>query len=229
MQLSGPSWVFRIIRNRNALRVVSILAGCLTGFFVFAIAHTSGIELYIISGGIAGAASISVYEFYVRTARLSEIKITVPQLSELTFVVNNDSRQVAWRLFIEIITRTSTQPLQDDQGVVREALTSLYGLFATTRDALKAGRPSVPAVNGLTVENLAINMLNHELRPFLSKWHPLLKEFEDDNPGRPESEWSRNAECRTQLRALQTNMSTYVSGFAKLAGASDASVLGVPE
>lgn len=230
MQLTVPSWFLRIIRKRNGLRLVSILVGCLTGFIVFSIAHTTGMELYIISGGITGAASISVYEFYARTARLSQVKITVPQLSEFTFVVNNDSRQVAWRLFVETTTRIATQPLQDDEGVIREALTSLYGLFATTRDALKSGRPSVPATaGGFTVENLAINMLNRELRPFLSKWHPLLKEFEDSDPGRPDSEWPHNAECRAQLRVLQANMATYVRGFAKLAGVSDASVLAMPE
>ncbi|WP_280723883.1 hypothetical protein [Kitasatospora sp. MAA4] len=170
-------------------------------------------------------AAVLAYEFYVRAGRLTEVKITVPQLSELTFVVNNDARQVAWQLFIETVTRTSTQSLRDGEGIIREALTSLYGLFSTTREVLKSSRPSVPAAGGLTVENLAINMLNKELRPFLSRWHPLLKEFEDLHPGRPDAEWSSSGVCREELRALQARMHSYALGFAKLAGVPDAAAM----
>ena len=113
-------------------------------------------------------------------------------MSELKFVVNNDARLVAWRLYIETVTRVSTQPLADQEGFIREALTSLYGLFVTTRDALKASRPSAPVPGGQTVEHLAVTMLNHEFRPFLSKWHPRLREFERTHPDSQESAWPEN-------------------------------------
>ena len=157
-----------------------------------------------------------------RTARLTEVKVTVPQVSELTFVVNNDARQVAWKLYVEAVTRISTQPLGDEDGYIREALTSLYGLFATTRDTLKSSRPSVPVSGRKTVEYLTVTMLNHQLRPFLSKWHPQLREFEKACPDGPESAWPDNAACRAELYTVQANLFDYALGFADLAGVREA-------
>jgi hypothetical protein len=143
-------------------------------------------------------------------------------VSELKFVVNNEARQVAWQLYIETVTRVSAQPLSDDDGFLREALTSLYGLFATTRDILKASRPSVPAPGGQTVEHLAVTMLNHHLRPFLSRWHPRLREFETVYPDNGESAWPDNSSCRSELRQVQENLVEFALGFARLAGVHDA-------
>jgi hypothetical protein len=61
---------------------------------------------------------------------------TKPQLTALPL-----SRSRSYALGGE---RISTRPLAEEEGFIREALTSLYGLFATTRDTLKASRPSVP-------------------------------------------------------------------------------------
>ncbi|GGP01617.1 hypothetical protein LDL08_01285 [Nonomuraea glycinis] len=203
-------------------RVVRVLAaavvGALAGLVIFELTRIGGRGLYVTAGAVAGVAGILVIQIYNRSARLTEVKVSVPQLSELTFVVNNESRNVAWQLFVETVTRVSTQPLDDDEGLTREALTSLYGLFATTRDTLKSSRPSVPAPGGRTVEHLAITMLNQELRPFLSKWHPRLREFEQAQPDAPESDWPANAACRTELREVQRRVHGYAMGFAKLAG-----------
>ncbi|MET9624736.1 hypothetical protein ABZZ37_28755 [Streptomyces sp. NPDC006464] len=182
-------------------------------------------SLFVITGGIAGAAAVLVVQWYQRTARLTEVKVTVPQLSELTFTVNNDSRQVAWQMFVETVTRVSTQPLASDQGVVRESLTSMYGLFATTRETLKAARPSAAVPGGQTVEYLAITMLNQALRPFLSHWHPRLQEFERNHPDSRESEWPENETCRAALRVVQRDVYDYAVGFARLAGVREAEAL----
>src|SRR5262249_48698669 len=156
---------------RTARIAGAAVIGAIAGLVVFTISQVTGRNLCIIIGAVAGAAAVLVLQKYRVTAQLTEVTITVPQVSELKFVVNNDARQVAWKLYIETVTRVSTQPLANEQGFIREALTSLYGLFTTTRDMLKAGRPSIPVPGSQTVEYLAITMLNHELRPFLSKWH----------------------------------------------------------
>jgi hypothetical protein len=101
-------------------------------------------------------AAAIVVQIYRKAAKLTEVKVTIPQFSELTFVVNNEARQVAWRLFVETVTRVATQELEEEQGLIREALTSLYSLFAITRDLLKNSRPSIPAPGGQTVEYMAI-------------------------------------------------------------------------
>ncbi|MDF5752182.1 hypothetical protein [Spongiactinospora sp. TRM90649] len=200
-------------------------AGAVVGLGVFAIGRTSGFLLFAITGALAGALVAGGLDAYRRSARLAEVKVTLPQLSELTFVVNNDSRQVAWQLFIESVTRVSAQRLDDEDGLLREALTSLYGLFATTRETLKVSRPSTHVNIGMTVECLAVNFLNLELRPFLSRWHPRLRAFEQESPGRPETDWPLATECRAELRLLQRNAHEYLLAFARLAGIRDAEAM----
>ncbi|MGX1668849.1 hypothetical protein [Streptomyces sp. NPDC055400] len=181
--------------------------------------------LFVITGGVAGVVTVLVLQWYQRTARLTEVRVSIPQLSELTFAVNNDARQVAWKMFVETVTRVSTQPLAGDEGVIREALTSMYGLFATTRETLKATRPSAAVPGGRTVESLAITLLNRELRPFLSQWHPRLREFEQAHPDSAESDWPDNAACRADLQRVQRDIYDYAVGFARLAGVREAESL----
>lgn len=126
---------------------------------------------------------------------------------------------------METATRISTQPLHREEGLVREALSSLYSLFATTRDLLKEARPSATAPGRQTVEHLAIAMLNRELRPFLATWHPRLRAFETAHPGRPESEWPDNDACRAELRRVQRNIRGYALNFARLAGVTEPQLL----
>ncbi|MFG3041481.1 hypothetical protein ACGFYZ_31715 [Streptomyces sp. NPDC048330] len=209
-----------------ALRLLGAsLIGALTGLAVFSLTEITSRNLFVITGAVAGAVAVLLVQWYQRAAQLTEVKVTVPQLSELTFAVNNDARQVAWQMFIETVTRVSTQPLAHDQGVLREALTSLYGLFATTRETLKAVRPSASVPSGQSVEYLAITMLNRELRPFLSSWHPRLRDFEQAHPDRPESEWADNEACRADLLRVQRDIHAYALGFARLAGVREAEAL----
>ena len=95
-----------ILNKRIAQLAVAAVIGAIVGLVVFTIAQVTGRNLYIIIGGVAGAAAVLVLQQYWRTAQLTEVKITVPQVSELTFVVNNDARQVAWKLYIETVTRS---------------------------------------------------------------------------------------------------------------------------
>ncbi|MEU6776581.1 hypothetical protein [Streptomyces sp. NPDC046759] len=213
------------MRTPAARICISVLIGAVAGLVVFGVTRLSGRNLFVVTGAFAGAVSVLAFQVYGRAARLTEVRVSVPQLSELTFVVNNEAKQVAWRLFVETVTRVSTQPLADDEGLLREALTSLYGLFGTVREALKSTRPSVQARGEQTVEYLAITMLNRELRPFLSTWHPRLKAFEEDSPDRPESEWPQSADCRAELRVVQADLRGYALGFARLAGVKNAMVL----
>lgn len=220
-----PGMLARLARGRVARLVAATAVGALTGLTLFSVTQVTGRSLFAITGSAAGVVVMTAMEAYGRAARLTEVKVLVPQVSELTFVVNNDARQVAWQLFVETVTRVSTQPLASEDGNLREALSSLYGLFATTRETLKASRPSVAVMGGQTVEYLAVTMLNRELRPFLSAWHPRLRAYEVAHPDVPESEWPDNTACREELRIVQGNLHAYALGFARLAGVKDSESL----
>ncbi|MFF2125397.1 hypothetical protein ACFVW1_08330 [Streptomyces olivochromogenes] len=212
--------IFGFSGSRAVRVLVAAVGGGVAGTALYGLRSVGGVYAFGAIGAVLGALAVLGAEFYRRTASLTEVRITVPQLSELTFVVNDHTRAVSWQLFVESVTRISTQRLDDDEGFLREALTSLYGLFATTRDILKAARPTSHR-DGVTVEYLAVNLLNRELRPFLSKWHPRLREFESAHPELNESAWTEAAECRRELALLQVNTREYVLSFARLAGVRD--------
>jgi hypothetical protein len=196
---------------------LGLLAGLAVGAAVFGASQLHGAGLYLLTGAAAGAGAGLLLHAYSGNIELQDVTITIPQLSELHFMVASNNRLVAWRLFIETTTRISTQPLAYDSGKVREALTSLYDLFQSVRASLKEARPSRPG-SGPTVEELGVAMLNLELRPFLSRWHPRLSEWEQGHIGEPERNWDGNLECRAELAELQQRIGQYVAGFAALAG-----------
>ena len=76
---------------------------------------------------------------------------------------------------MELVTRVAVQSL-NSEGFVREAMNSLYSLFGSTREILRKVGPKVGASHD-SVGGIAIAVLNNGLRPFLSKWHPLLLEL----------------------------------------------------
>lgn len=173
-------------------------------------------------GALIGVCAPFLSRRFRGAVRITQVTVHVPQFSDLTFVVDDEAKLVAWRLYVEVSTRISTQPLASDDGLVREALSSLYYLFASTREALKASRPSTRMAPGEpSVEHLAMAMLNRELRPFLSRWHPRLKEYEEAQPGDPESAWPLNAQCRAELAQVSINTLEYAFAFASLSGVRD--------
>jgi len=180
-----------------------------------------GISVFLIFGGVLGLV-LGAWGFVrarsMRFFALTEIKITVPQLSEMTFSMNCEYRLVAWKLFVEIMTRVSTQPLAGNQGFLREALESLHSLFTTTRELLKGMKPTPTAKGCWTVEMLAMRMLNMEIRPFLSQWYPALKRYErSDSLAVPESDWAQDQHCRRELENLRMRLIGYARAFGKLA------------
>lgn len=210
------------LRSRNARVVLGVTVGGAVGLTIFYASQIHGPPLYILTGAVAGGVAAIVVHGYSRNAHLSEVTLTVPQLSELRFVVTRDAKRVAWKLFVESITRVSTQPLDDGSGRLREAMTSLYALFDVVRETLKQTLPSVAEGNAPTVEQLAITMLNLELRPFLARWHPALRRWEEANPGTDESGWPENATCRAELAQVQARIRDYALGYARLAGLENA-------
>ncbi len=79
--------------------------------------------------------------------------------------------------------------------------------------------PSLSGRNA-TVEMFALRMLNNELRPFLTKWHPLLARFEEDQEHN-EDEWDRASECRQDLEEMRKRIIKYAQAFGELAEIAD--------
>lgn len=155
-------------------------------------------------------------------ARLKSYKFTVPFVGELEWEPDPSQRTAAWELYVELVTRVAVQSLDLDEGSIREALNSLFGLFSTTRDVLRRAGPSVGAARN-TVGGVAILVLNSGIRPFLSKWHPALQAHEvlrptGASPKEWERAWSDEAALRGELEELRGRLHEYAKCLARMAG-----------
>jgi hypothetical protein len=148
-----------------------------------------------------------------------------------TWEPNDAERQAAWELYIELITRIAVVPLPAGQGLLSEALSSLYSLFATTRDILRRHGPSIAEPKRDAQPNfgyLAVAMLNIAIRPLLARWHPILDDWESSRPpGRSraehEQEWPQGPELRAELDTVQSVLTSYAHLLATACGVPDLS------
>ena len=205
--------------STTALVLRSAVAGAIVGLGVFQVRHLPELFKYPLIGATVGVFVAILAKLIRRrgeTLSLREVKVKVPELAELKFAVSDEHRKVAWKIFIEIMTRVATQPLAAKEGLLREAFSSLYSMFLSIRELLKTTEPASPTA-GPTVEMFAFRMLNKEIRPFLAKWHPELKRFEQTTPPRPETAWEQNDICRGELGELQDRLVEYGRAFGKLA------------
>jgi hypothetical protein len=146
-----------------------------------------------------------------------------------TWEPNDDERKAAWELYVELVTRISVVPLGPSEGILREALTSLYSLFATTRDILRRYGPDVAEPKGSGEYNfgfLAVTMLNVGLRPVLARWHPALQDWEaarleQRSRGEHERAWNQAEELRAALESTQGLLTQYARLMADACGVPD--------
>jgi len=87
-----------------------------------------------------------------------------------TWQVNDKEQQAAWEIYVELVTRVPAVELRPDEGLLREALTSLYTIFHSTRKILRNYGPEVARSkdnDGVSFAYLSVNLLNTVLRPVL--------------------------------------------------------------
>ena len=155
-------------------------------------------------------------------AIIKKVSLNLPfGIGTVDFEADPTKRKAAWSLYVELVTRIAVQPLETDQGLLREALTSLYNLFPVTRQVLKEAGPDVGASID-SVGGIAIAVLNNGLRPFLAKWHPLLQTWEAQRPPHlslkeHERNWSEETKLRAELQLLRKDLEEYADALAEIA------------
>ncbi|MEH1786501.1 MAG: hypothetical protein V7L23_13180 [Nostoc sp.] len=156
-----------------------------------------------------------------------KVKIKLPFIGEIegSWQPDENDEKAAWELYVELITRISIVKLKPDEGLLREALSSLYSVFASTREILKKYGASIARSKNespISFGYLAIAVLNTVLRPVLAKWHPLLLDYEskkpqDMSPVEHEKLWNRNQELRTELNQVRHILVEYAEILAEVA------------
>ena len=143
---------------------------------------------------------------------LTSIKLNVG-FAEIEFEATEDDMTAAWDMYVELLTRIATQPLEDGTGDEEDALTSIYELFDITRSILKEkGRLAV------NFTRVAVIVLNQVIRPFTAKWHKK----------KLEGAFSDEDECekfRSELREMQEQLIKYTQLLADMAKVEDLTVI----
>jgi len=156
-------------------------------------------------------------------AVLKQVTVSLPfGIGSASWEADPTERNAAWELYVELVTRVAVQSLSPDTGTLREAMNSLYTLFGSTREILRKAGPDVGASRD-SVGGIAIAVLNNGLRPFLSKWHPLLQEWEVTKaPGvsvqTHEKAWEQEVQLRSELESLRQDLEQYANSLADIAG-----------
>lgn len=139
---------------------------------------------------------------------LQNVKLNIG-FAEVEFCPTEDDQTAAWDMYVELITRITTQPLVKDSGDEETALTSVYSMFGVTREILK-----IKGRQAQQFTKIAVIVLNQIIRPFTTKWHKKKLEgafgFSDD------CEMFRN-----ELYGLQSQLKCYSHLLADLAKVED--------
>ena len=139
---------------------------------------------------------------------LTGLKVKTP-IMDMEWKPSNSDKDAAWDLYIELLTRITTQPLPDEDGVEQTALSCIYALFGITRQTLKEhGRSCIE------FSRIAVIVLNQVVRPFTAKWH---RKSEDGAFNSPE----QCVEFRSELQDLQIQLRNYTGLLAELANVED--------
>lgn len=144
---------------------------------------------------------------------MTSLKISAPFLAMEWNPAESD-REAAWDLYIELLTRITTQSLADEEGDEQTALDSVYSLFPLTREIIKRhGRDS------FEFTKIAIVVLNQVVRPFTSRWHRISVQDGFDNS-------DTCLQFRAELADLQLILHKYTQMLADMAGVEDLTQLG---
>ncbi|MFK7779737.1 MAG: hypothetical protein QM490_01195 [Candidatus Gracilibacteria bacterium] len=137
---------------------------------------------------------------------MTSLKIKTPFL-EMDWNPQEKDKDAAWEMYIELLTRITTQPLK--YGDEKTALDSVYKLFPLTREIIKRNGRDCSEFT-----KIAIVILNQKIRPFTEKWHfkSLNKAFEDDE---------KCKSFRTELEELQQILITFTKMLGDMAGVEE--------
>jgi hypothetical protein len=139
---------------------------------------------------------------------------------------NDVERAAAWELYVELITRVSVVSMGDEKPLLREALTSLYSIFETTREVLRKYGPDLaePKPGGqYNFAFMAVTILNSGIRPLLQRWHPALRRWEELCPpgeslAAHEAAWLQADTLRDQLEVTRQTLTDYAAALAIACG-----------
>jgi hypothetical protein len=248
--LDRASWFRRLEREQPNLRaalawalerqdpeIAMRLAGALAQFWEMqgnyaegrrwldrALAAEGAVSSAARAGALLGAATLAASEEAAVPGGEEGLSWRVGRVTD-SWIPTEAEREAAWEMYVELVTRIGVQGLRPEEGLLREALSSLYTLFDTTRQILHRYGPSVAATEQgtLSFALIAVTVLNRALRPLLTAWHAELSRYESQRPPEVspldhEERWSRAQTLRQAIAELQPILVSYANLLSKIAG-----------
>lgn len=145
---------------------------------------------------------------WLKKWNLTSLKINAKFL-ELELNFSDTDRKAAWEMYVELLTRITTQRLSVEDGDELTALESIHSIFGSTREILKKYGSSC-----IEFTKISVVVLNQIIRPFTAKWHKKSIEKAFDKP----------KEClafRKELELLQENIRNYTRLLSDIAEVED--------
>ena len=149
---------------------------------------------------------------WLKKWNMDSLKINA-QVLELELSFSDSDKKAAWEMYIELLTRITTQYLAPEHGDEKTALDSIYSLFGITRDILKKYSSSC-----IEFTKIAIVVLNQVIRPFTAKWHKVSLEGGFDDA-------ITCVSFRDELSELQGDLRNYAKLLSDIAGVEDLTIL----
>jgi hypothetical protein len=157
------------------------------------------------------------------------VEVAVAQVKGYVYPTEAE-QAAAYELLIELSTRTSSAHLASTDGTIREVLNSIDEMFALTREILRrhGAEASKGSAGNLSLAVVAIRVMNEVFRPVLSRWEPMLADYEArrplDDPNVTaidwERRWDRGPQCRQELNQMRSSVRAYIDTLSRIAGAS---------
>ena len=139
---------------------------------------------------------------------MTKLNIKTPFL-DMEWAPQEKDKDAAWDMYVELLTRITTQRLEPDHGDEKTALESVHSLFGITRQVIRThGRDCI------NFTKIAIVILNQIIRPFTAKWHGLSLERAFDD----------KEKCKTfrlELIELQNDLLNYTKMLSDMADVED--------
>ncbi len=136
---------------------------------------------------------------------MTSIKINL-KVFEMEWNPQVADMNASWEMYVELLTRITTQPLAQHEGDEETALNSIHALFAITREVMRRNGKDC-----LQFSKIAVVVLNQKIIPFTAKWHKLSLDGSFSNP-------QMCSEFRQELNELQVELIKYTRMLGYMAG-----------
>jgi hypothetical protein len=162
----------------------------------------------------------AIYILRLRRFQSYSVSVGLPfGLGSKTYDTTPTDRIVAWKLYVQLVTRKAALPFDEEHDLIKEVYDSLFTLFEVTRDLL-LNLPPREFQREEGVASLMLRVLNDGVRPHLTRWQADFRRWweaavvSDENRGKTPQEIQRQYPRYTELIADLRNTNTELSKFA---------------